>query len=76
LATAGAGKEGVSGTGLGVFVEASRFLGGFLGKEEVVRQLLEEKAKQWVEAVEDLLEAAVVYPQDAHVSCFLKAFAV
>ena len=53
-------------------MEASRFLGGFLGKEEVVRQLLEEMVTKWVEAVEDLSEAAVVYPQDAYV-CFLKS---
>ncbi|CAM9595743.1 unnamed protein product [Heterosigma akashiwo] len=64
-------KQEFQGLGL-EFVEASRFLGGFLGKEEVVRQLLEEKVTKWVEAVEDLSEAAVVYPQDAYV-CFLKS---
>lgn len=64
-------KQEFQGLGL-EFVEASRFLGGFLGKEEVVRQLLEEKVTKWVEAVEDLSEAAVVYPRDAYV-CFLKS---
>ncbi len=54
------------------FVEASRFLGGFLGKEDAVRHLLEEKVRKWVEAVEDLAEAAEVYPQDAYV-CFIKS---
>ena len=51
---------------------ASRFLGGFLGKEDAVRHLLEEKVRKWVEAVEDLAEAAEVYPQDAYV-CFIKS---
>jgi len=67
-------KQEFQGGRLGLleFVGASsRFLGGFLlGKEEVVPQLLEEKVtKKWVEeeAVEDLSEAAVVYPQDAYV---------
>ncbi|CAM9457865.1 unnamed protein product, partial [Heterosigma akashiwo] len=54
------------------FVEASRFLGGFLGKEDAVRHLLEEKVRKWVEAVEDLAEAAEVYSQDAYV-CFIKS---
>ncbi|CAN0104916.1 unnamed protein product, partial [Heterosigma akashiwo] len=54
------------------FVEASRFLGGFLGKEDAVRHLLEEKVRKWVEAVKNLAEAAEVYPQDVYV-CFIKS---
>ncbi|CAM9911120.1 unnamed protein product, partial [Heterosigma akashiwo] len=50
-------KQEFQGLGL-EFGEASRFIGGFLGKEEVVRQLLKEKVTKWVEAVEDLSEAA------------------
>ena len=59
-------KQEFQGPGL-EFVEALRFLGGICGggKEEVVRQLLEEKLTKWVETVEDVSEAAVVYPQDA-----------
>ena len=54
------------------FVEASRFLRGFLEKEDAVCHLLEEKVRKWVEAVEHLAEAAEVYPQDAYV-CFIES---
>jgi len=50
-------------------VEASKFLvGGFIGKNEIVRDLIDGKVKKWVEAVEDLADAAVKYPQDAYVA--------
>ena len=47
------------------FVEVSHFLGGFIGKKETVRDLINDKVKKWVEAVEDLADVAINYPQDA-----------
>jgi len=54
------------------FVEASKILGGFLGKSDKVRELLTEKVHKWVESVEDLADAAVRYPQDAY-TAFIKS---
>ena len=54
------------------FVEVHKFLGGYIGKETEVRKLITEKVKKCIEAVEDLAEAAVRYPQDAYVA-FIKS---
>jgi hypothetical protein len=53
------------GTGVNI-VSASKFLGGFVGKDSVVREFMGEKIQKWVLAVECLAEVAEVYPQDAY----------
>ena len=53
-------------------VEAHKFLGGFVGKEDTVRKLISKKVTKWAEVVEDLADAAVRYPQDTYIA-FIKS---
>ncbi len=45
---------------------ADRFLGGYVGKCDEVRQLIGAKVECWIDAIECLSQAAVSYPQSAY----------
>ena len=54
-----------SNLGVEVFL-ASRFLGGYVGKEEGVHEHVPLKVELWVKAVGPLASAACAYPQSAY----------
>mgnify|MGYP002806726116 CR=1 FL=1 len=54
-----------AGTGVEVVTDC-RFLGGFLGTEEGVRERVDEKVRGWVHKVQRLAEVARVDPQAAY----------
>ena len=59
--------------GFKVTIVGSRYLGGFVGKDNALRDWLREKTKIWEEVVVDLASAAPNFPQEATYSGLQKS---